>query len=352
MPHRHIAPLAGALALLLSANSACAQARTEATPASEAQSLACLQRPAEPPTFPPRSDLDRGSPWARVLLRFSTPTAAPEIEILANTLREDQLKVVRRYVDRYRLPCLQPSDGSVQAVQEFNFNNSGLAPLPMPPDRPSIPTACIVQPADGVRIDESTSSRDVEHVVLTLTFFPTRQPSGGSSDASGIPEVKVLYTNASPEAVRATVAWAARSRMPCLTGETDALKGPVVMRQQFTTLPPGYRVYALNNAQLPLTRFLGMVQDLDTLKADFDFDTMNCPFKVNYTIYGPRLPNEVEAGQPVNPNRLSFLKWLEARDLRLKPDKMANDLFGQTIQIDVPCGKLKLGDETTAVASP
>lgn len=332
-------------ALFGQATPAAAQAREDVTPPSDAQSLACLQRPADQPVFPPRATYERSSAWVRVGLRFSTPTAPPEVEILANTMREDQLDTVQRYVKRYRLPCLQASDGSVQAVQEFKFNNSELAPLPVPPDRPRATPSCIVQPTERISINQLVPSRQIEHVVLTMAFTPS------TSGTPAAPQVKVLYTDASSEVLRSVTEWAAQSRMPCLTGESAAAQGPVVLRQSFNFRPYGHRGYTFKDARFPLPKFLGMVKDLEGLKADFDFDTMNCPFKVNYTVYGPRLPNEVTAGRPVNPNRVPFLKWLAARDLNFKSDKMANDLFGEIVQIDVPCGKLALGDETTTTSS-
>lgn len=335
----------GVFALLIGAEGAWAQSRSDVTPLSEAQSLACLKRPDDKPVFPPRPKPDGSSRWVRLLLRFSSPSEAPALEILANTLQEDQLKVVRRYVEGYRLPCLQASDGSVQAVQEFNFNNSELAPLPMPPDRPHNPSACIIQPTYGVSLSGGGDPREIEHVVLTMAFT-AKGPSG-----PGTPDIKVLYTDASPETVRDVTEWAAQSRMPCLTVESEGTRGPVVLRQSFSIRPYGHRGYTFTNARLSLAQFLGMADDLDTLKADFDLDSMGCPFNVNYTIYGPRLPNEVEAGQPVNPNRLAFLQWMAARELRFKSAKMANDLFGETVQIEVPCGKLRLGDETTTGSS-
>lgn len=335
----------GVFALLIGAGSASAQSTNNVTPLSEAQSLACLKRPEGKPDFPDLPNFDRSERWMRVLLRFSAPDAAPQVEVLGNTMREDQVDVVQRYVKRYRLPCLKASDGKVGVVQEFRFNNSGLDPLPMPPERP-LAVACVVQPPDGVNLTQTIDRRRTEHVVLTMAFEAS--PSRGA----GKPQIKVLYADASPSVLEAITDWAARTRVPCMTGETDETQGLVVLRQHFIVRPSDERAYTINDGRLSLVRFLGMTRDLDSLKANFDFDTMSCPFKVNYTIYGPRLPNEVDAGHPLDPNRLAFLKWLEARDLNLKSEKMANDLFGQVLQIDVPCGRLKLGDETTAATSP
>lgn len=330
-----------ALTLLTGAGTAAAQASQDVSPPSPAQSLSCLTRPEAPPEFPKRSKYDRTGAFARVQLRFTAPDQGPEMALLSNTMRDDQLDAVRRHVAQYRLPCLQASDGAVQAVQEFKWNNSELDPLPLPPARPGDQPLCVVQPAEAMSIRQIMPTRAIEHVVLTMVFTPGGPPQ---------PEIHVLYTDASEQVLEAVREWVGQTRMPCLTGVTpaSARKEPVVLRQTFHFRPYGHRAFTFTDARLSLTRFLGMTQDVERLKADFDFNSMHCPFKVNYTIYGPRLPNEVTAGRPVDPNRVAFLRWLSERNFDFKTEKMANDLFGQTVQIDIPCGQLALDPDAPA----
>ena len=94
-----------------------------------------------------------------------------------------------------------------------------------------------------------------------------------------------------------------------------------------------------------------MTEGIREVEAEFDLKTMNCPFKVNYEIYGPHLPNEVRTGGKPDPNRVAFLKWLAERQINFKNEKQANDLFGATLQINVPCGVLSLHSKSAAAPS-
>ena len=93
---------------------------------------------------------------------------------------------------------------------------------------------------------------------------------------------------------------------------------------------------------MSLMEFLGLTQGLDRLEADFDLNTMRCPFKVNYEHRSPVMPNRITGGGQVDPNRVAFLKWLGERNLSFNDEKQAGALFGQTLQIDIPCGVLSL----------
>ncbi|MCX2864849.1 hypothetical protein OOZ63_23740 [Paucibacter sp. PLA-PC-4] len=301
-------------------------AQTDITPASPARSLSCLQRPDKVPRYPEQHRFDLGHGLLRVLLHFDKPDAKPRVQVLANTAREDMQDVVFSHLADYRLPCLRPEDGTVSAVQEFHFRNTDRAPLPMKAD-PG-PEFCVVMPRRELESPRMLS-RSVEHVVVAATF---------AGDGKQAPEVKVIHSTASTSIERMVREYVAEFRMPCRSG-SENVQG---MRQQFSFSPPGARRYVLKREAFSLAEFLGMTQGARQLQADFDFTTMNCPFKVDYTSYGPYLPNEVRVGSPRDPNRLPFLSWLKERQLSFANDEQANDLFGQTVQIDVPCGRLNL----------
>ncbi len=332
-PRRRLSACGALAALALAAVAGTAQAQTAAptdiTPASAAQSLSCLQRPERGPEYPRGRPLDRGAGLMRLKLRFDKPDAPPTVEVLANTAREQMQDIVRHYVNGYRLPCLTPQDGAVEAVQEFKFSNSGVEPLP----EPLAATAarqrlCVVRPAEDLTLRSFTLGRDLQHVVLALTF---------SGDGQQPPEPKVLYSNADDFVQQEMLKWIQGYRMPC----RQAGDAPQVMRQVLTMHPKGKPRYALQRDTFTLVEFLRMTRKPEALKADFDFNTMHCPFKANYTYYGLSLPSEVSAGRPVDPNRVAFLRWLRERELDLS-DLQANDLFGSTLQITVPCGALSL----------
>lgn len=305
-----------------------AQAQTDSTPPSPAQSLGCLKRPDGTISYPAHHRFDRSHGFMRLRLHFEKADAAPRVEVLANTAREDMQDRVYRYVADYRLPCLKAEDGTVSAVQEFDFSNSSMEALPVPETAQRRLPFCPVMPRkDMDRI--MTLSRSVEHVVLAATF---------TGDGEQAPEVKVLHSTGDRVVEQEAIERVKTYRMPCRTGKEE----PQVMQQRFTMVPAGHRRYVLKQETFSLVEFLSMTQGARQLKANFDFNTMGCPFKVNYTIYGPALPNELRVGGKRDPNRAPFLKWLGERQIAFGSDKQANELFGQTLQIQVPCGQLDL----------
>ncbi|MDT8999542.1 hypothetical protein RQP53_09710 [Paucibacter sp. APW11] len=307
----------------------CAHAQTQdVSPPSPAHALSCLQRPERAPQYPSKHSYDNTPGFMRLQLQFAKPDEGPTVRVLSNTAREDMQDVVMRYVERYRLPCLTPTDGIVSAVQEFSFSNSDLAPLPYDEEGARRPAFCIVMPRKDVE-PPSMLGNSVSHIVATAAF---------SGDGESPPEVKIIHssgTGAMEALVRERLA---EYRMPC----RHAGDAPQAMRQQFTFVPAGVRRYVLKRQAFGLAEFLGMTTDARQLQADFDFNTMNCPFKLHYSIYGPALPNEVRASGKKDPNRVAFLHWMKARQLAFASDRQANDMFGQTVQIDVPCGRLNL----------
>ncbi|WP_431260275.1 hypothetical protein ACQ86G_09090 [Roseateles chitinivorans] len=334
---RHLfARASGALLSWAIAGGAMAAAgATDVSPPSPARSLSCLQRPEEPPKFPERGNYDRTSGFARVKLRFVAPDRPPEVQLLTNSLREDMLDVVTRHVDRYRLPCLQPTDGTVSAVQEFEFSNTQKAPLPLGPDD-TTPRGrldlCYTRPKQDMIFNVMNAGREVNNIVITMTF---------AGDGEQPPEVKVLHAEAVPFAVDTVVEWARLSRMSC----RKAGEPPVVLQQMFRLYPPGRARKVLKVEQLDLVDFLAMTENPHAEDVRFDFDTMACPFNVNYTMYGPSLPNEVTDGEK-KPDRAIFIDWLARQHLKFSSPKQARALFGEDLQIRVPCGRLDLRAKT------
>jgi len=285
---------------------AAAHAQTDVTPRSPAQSLSCLLRPETTPSYPSRLDKTSGNWQMRVLLRFEQADAPPKVEVLANTAIEALQDQVFRYLKGYRLPCLLPSDGVVRAVQEFSFRNSERAPAPLDPD--DAEPSCTVLPRRDVN-PPYMRGKEVMHVVAVAIF------SGGGDQA---PEVKIIHSTATPDLDRLAVERMSENR------------------------PAAASLNVLKREVFGLGEFLGMTKGAEQLQAFFDFRTMGCPFKVNYHIYAPVLPNETRVVGSKDPNRQPFLRWLSERELNLSSAKVANDLFGQVMQIDIPCGDLNL----------
>jgi hypothetical protein len=311
----------------------------DATPRSPAQLLTCLQVPTQPMKYPEQFRYDHGTGFMRVKLSFEAPDAKPRVEVLSNTAREDMQDLVYQRLAKYRLPCLTPEDGVVSAVQEFSFTNTDREPLPLPPDEKDAASVCIVMPREGAS-DGRLESREVENVVVAVTFY------GDSQEPSN---AKVIYSTGSTALERAALEYVAKYRMPCRTAGDK----PFVFRQTFGYRPPGNRTYVFKREGFGLMEFLAMTEGARELEADFDTRTMNCPFKVNYTAYGPHLPNEVYSGDSRrDANRAIFLEWLSKRQLAFTNDKQRRELWGSQLQINVPCGRLSLHPKAAAADAP
>lgn len=212
--------MACALALLVPAS----QAQTDATPPSPARSLSCLEKPSAAPDYPEKGRLDRGSGLLRVLMKFESPDRAPKIEVLANTARQDMQDIVFRYLKQYRLPCLQPQDGVVAAVQEFKFSNSDVEPISFPDERTAEERLqfCVVTPRKDIKAPPYLVGDVVEHVVIAAIF---------TGDGEQPPEVKILHSSAQPgvekmvrervREYRSLAAPARSSRKPCTSSSAS-----------------------------------------------------------------------------------------------------------------------------------
>jgi len=320
------------VAVILGICALCAEAQTETHPPSAAQSLSCLVKSADPPSFPKRNEVDKGFGAMRVLLKFTTADAAPAVEVLFNTARQDMQDTVYRYLRGYRLPCLTPKDGVVTAVQEFSFSNTDRDAAPLPPQRPEGgPPFCVVMPREDMLSPEIQPDKP-EHVVVFATF---------NGDGQQPPEVKFLHASAPQRFMQAVRKRVEKYRMPCRKAGDE----PQSLQQQFTLYPSGQDRYGFKREAFSLREFLGMVRRPRELKAHYDLNTMGCPFKVNYTLYGGNVPNEAVVRADKDPNKLPFLDWLASLELKLDADQ-ANALFGSTLQINVGCGTIHLDGES------
>jgi len=302
-----------------------AQAQTDATPPSPAQSLSCLQRP-EAPSYPAQMEGSAGNWLMRVQLRFEQPDEPPKVDVLFNNASEGLQRRALGYLNGYRLPCLKPSDGVVRAVQEFDFLNSDRDPVPA--EILASPQNCMVAPRRDMRPVEMLGDETL-HVLVAAVF---------KGDGDQAPEVKVLYSTAQSDLDKRVVERMSQYRMPCRKSSDE----PRVLQQHFVFRPAGVARTELKHEAFSLREFLGMTKGAGQLQAFFDFRTMGCPFKVNYSTYAPALPNEVRVDGPADPNRLPFLQWLRERELKFRNDKVASDLFGSTLQINISCGELNL----------
>lgn len=318
---------------MLSACALSAFAQTEVVTPSEAQKLGCLVKPAEAPRYPEQNKLDRAQGSMRLLLKFSKPDSKPAVEVLFNSAREDMQDRVYDYVAGYRLPCLQPEDGEVSAVQDFSFQNNDLDPTPIPMNAKDRSPLCIVTPRRDLDYQLSLIGRPkAEHLVALITF------RGGPEQP---PEVTFAYSNASSRYEQAVRERVSEYRMPCRTVQDK----PRTVEQRFSMYPATKRRHGFTQERFPLMNFLAMTRDPKRLKAHFDLNTMGCPFSVNFVLGGGGYPHEASVKGRRDPNTLGFLRWLAALEFDFKSEDAANDLWGSELQVDVPCGTIDLAGD-------
>lgn len=329
---------AGFVAVLLWAGAcASAQAQTPVTELSPAQSLSCLQRPERLPKFPDgrSSQTSQRMGFVRVMMHFQAPDQAPRIELMANTANEAMQDEVFSYLRWYRLPCLQPGDGVVKAVQEFSFRASSRDPVPVPPDAESEagPKACLVLPRKSLSI--WSAGHRLSHVLVEARFA-----AGGAAE----PEIKLLYSNAPSSAEQAVRAHLAQYRMPCREEGDKAY----VFEQHFAFLPEGSVRPVAIGRPLALEALLDMFENRQRLDAAFSLDSMACPFTLRYQVRQPALPNTVtQVGKP-EASRLPLINWLESQRLAITDGSLLNRMFGTELEIKVGCGQVDLRPTSAA----
>lgn len=170
----------------------------------------------------------------------------------------------------------------------------------------------------------------IGNALLRMTF------TGGETP----PEVEVLH-NSLPKGLFADyLSWARRWRLPCAptTGE------PVSFHHRYI-FTNGEKKLTFARP-LTLREFVALLRDDATTRgADFDLDSMACPFTVRLQPWQPATGNWVrELGRP-HPDRTEFLRWLEVVRFEFD-DATWERAAGVEIDVQVPCGTLNLSADT------
>lgn len=315
-------------ALLLSFACGGVQAMTVLPDETVATTLACLERTGKPPQFPENTTQQEGG-LMRVKLTFERPDQAPTVEVLANTAAKSMQDQVFQFVSGYRLPCLKAEQGSVQAVQEFVFE--GLIRPDGKPLRPlthQLPAqACIVVPRRELEV-QGAPQDTVARVIVQGRF---------DGDADQSPSISYLHVSGSSKVQRAIGAHLAAYRMPC----RKAGDPPVMFEQSFVVVFSGSKPAGFKQPMLPLNQFLANLKGIQSQRIFFDLDTMACPFQLNWTSMRPAAANRVSELGPPNPNRTEFRAWLSTMDINVS-SRLLEQLIGESMIVDVPCGKVDL----------
>lgn len=316
-----------ALAGLLFALAAQAQAPLP----DQRKTLACLVKagPALQVDDAALQPTDKGVPaYVRLRMVFERADRPPVVEVLASTAANGLREAVLAHVAGYRLPCL--GDRPVAAVQEFQFAPD-LAPQGWPllvvRGPASTDPSCAVPPAQRL---EAPMDRDVILKALVLMTF--------TGDGAAAPSVQVLRTNGGEAFRRSVTEHVAATRVPC----RKAGDWPWYVEQMFV-VRYGDRIQGarFTKPRVSLEEFLGYMLDARERRLFLDLDTMHCPFTLRWTLNQPWARNQVQSVDGDDPNRVALHVWLASLKSGLKPELM-EQLVGESLLIDVPCGQLNL----------
>lgn len=316
-----------------------ASAQVVESEAVDARPLACLERGGPRIDYPPRDRQLQTPGFLRLRLEFKAPDQPPEVSVLFRAASDDMLEEVKWLVRGYRVPCL-PRGQTVTAVQEFEFKPRETAPITWTPPRavaarraagvePQQPASCMRTPATPPDLWGPVFQKEVVNVIVELGFAaPETEPA-----------VKVLYASASPSQVQSVTDYVRQYRTSCPASDGK----PYVVQQQFTYRPAGAGARVFKEA-VKLTAFLSNIKGIRQVRTDFDFTTMNCPFQVAWTLGKPAVDNRVGEVGPPDLNRTEFLAWLAGLEMDLRSPQF-EQMLGQTLIINVPCGSLRLAPE-------
>ena len=333
------------LAVMASLFACAAQAQMVEVDRVDVQALACLEKTGPVPRYPAADERMRQSGHVRLSLKFTAPGRAPEVEVLFRAATEEMVDEIRWYVRGYRLPCMPAGGAPVQVVQEFEFKPRVTDPITWtlpravaehaPADTKaadrSATMSCIRTPQDRPEFSPMAMQRDVGNAFVQIRFTAPDAP----------PEVKMVYASVGSRQERQVIDYVSQYRLPCLPAGARPLA--VLQHFQFQSSSASARVF---KDAVPLKSFLSNIKGIRAMRAEFDFNTMSCPFQVAWTLGKPALDNRVgELGNP-DLNRTEFLAWLAGLKMTTKSSGEFEQLVGQTLIVNVPCGKLALDPQT------
>lgn len=328
---RSVAMLGGLMAGATGATGAWAQTAAAPDRAGE-DTLKCLVQPATPLAYPEQGD--DGNGFVRIALTFTAPDRAPEVKFLAQFGRAVFAEAAAERARSYRLPCMTPGQAAISAVQTFRFRPGADASAATVGDtqlvrdtaKGELALRCLRAPP--ARFDPRAAGPDpvaIGSAYLELSFTGGEKP----------PEVKVLH-NSLPKGLFADYStWAHKMRMPCASESST----PVVLTHRYLFVNGTPK---LQLKPMTLRQFVDLLKDDEvTRSADFNLDSMSCPFTVRVMPWQPKVANVITELGPRRPDRTEFLRWLER--VRLDVDETTWErLAGYEFDVQVPCGSLNL----------
>lgn len=263
----------------------------------------------------------------RFKLSFEFGVVKPKVEVLHASVVAELQDLAFEYVEGFRIPCLQPTDPRVSIVQEVAFSGAPDAdPLALIDQAGQ--QACVVMPREGIKY-VSRLQTGGESVIAYVRF---------AGDAQSEPRITFGYSSGNPHFEEAVRDYLSKYRMPCRSSSDP----PFFLEQEFKLRLPDDQPFVLTRTDFSLRELLGFVEDSQNLKADFDLDSMACPFKVALAMRQPKLRNQVKEIGPTNANRIALLRWLSELRFAWKSEQQAQDLFNSRVTVTIPCGVVKL----------
>ena len=164
-------------------------------------------------------------------------------------------------------------------------------------------------------------------VVARLTFTSPDAP----------PRVEIVYEPGNPRLVTVVKRAVEDYRLSCM----PLGKEQVVATRQFVF--HGHETAPLPRLkpQLAVIDVVRLVKDIKSQRVRFDFNTMGCPFQVEFAPFRPYANNDVREIGTHQPARDEFLGWLKNVTLDLPPSFMRTAI-GQSSVVSVPCTLMDL----------
>lgn len=313
---------------------ATAQAMTLLPETVDASRFDCLTRVEGAPStieYPERERFEGTGGTVRVRMEFLDQRKGPLVEVLASP--NDALSwAVRRFVDDYRLPCFKKSEQRAFAIQEFAFHPRDARPVTWahPVVVGQVMDDCKLvgfEKARSTRYPSKAMREGKEGRILGLVTF----------DGPGVPaKVTILHGGGHRALDEAMVAAMEQVSLECAS---SGGQWPRRAMQLFVFQIAGEARTRFKDQDLKT--FVTWIDQLDSHKVRFDFDSMSCPFEVEFHLYQPYGANAVGEVGKTDPNRQALLTWLRSVALRLPP-KLMDEVLGRSLRIAVPCGLLDL----------
>lgn len=297
------------------------------------QRFACLHKERELEPLAAKTPSRDNAGFVRVKLRFTAADAPPRIEWLQDRADPDMLRLARRYLEGYRLPCLQTTDEPVEALQEFSFHRWGHEPpVPLRGEPRRLKAVLPAQPFELGTFDTFRPGK----ALVELSFLPDREE----------PEVRFVFSGIHTDMERRIAAYVKQYRL-----DPEAQR-PAAARQTFvfTDVYTRGTQYRLRKDSYTLIEFLRLTRNLREQRVDLDLDRMACPFAVRVNLRQPYEANGVFQLETRDDARVPLLDWLARLQMRYADEAQQKDLYGTDVRVEIPCGRLDLREKPDAAS--